>query len=632
MTEAEESDKSIPYFFPDECPVRYTLQVFPHSAAVKDAAGAPWACSVSPFVDTEPLLIGDDGERPPPPPPPVPIDKVARCEECFAYISPFSDITTRYWKCALCGHMSRITQELSRYRQHNAFQVLPELSQETVEFELPLKTKGAKLRSGEVLLEAGYLAKEPAAARPVVYLAVVDECGGQEYHDVMAEASVLEGCARNLPDETRLGAVTMSDRLGLVDLQAPLPHVQFIDMGLGQGVGAGERVGSGSGSGSGGGGGDDSGDGSGSDGDGGAAMTSVSDIGAVGLSDVMSLDELFCPLGGNRERISANVRGLRRACRAGGDIPTGESVGSRATGLTVKLLLDLLLGVGAAGAGSAAHSGGDGGGQGDGGKKKPAVDRGEGFTFAGCRLMLFLGGAADRGPGAVGAVSLPPAAAAAVGGEGGGNGEGEGDGFVHDQLFRGESKALGFYRGQAYRAASRGVSVDVHCFASKTCKHFGLSSMAPLALTTGGSVFRHSLLHQREGEERVTSLGKEVCAELLRPRVYDGAFAMDFEFRGGGGGAQLEWSDEADTSSIVQSAFAYTAVIPSDDVGDETDISGGGGGGDPKAARMVTVQRLRVSTVKTEASPSVGAVAMMADPATVAAVLAHKVVSEARRR
>ena len=48
----------------------------------------------------------------------------------------------------------------------------------------------------------------------------------------------------------------------------------------------------------------------------------------MGLSDVMSVDELFCPLGGNRERISANVKELRRACRAGGDIPTGESVGS----------------------------------------------------------------------------------------------------------------------------------------------------------------------------------------------------------------------------------------------------------------------------------------------------------------
>lgn len=46
----------------------------------------------------------------------------------------------------------------------------------------------------------------------------------------------------------------------------------------------------------------------------------------MGLSDVMSLDELFCPLGGNRDRISANVRGLRRACRADGDIPAGDSV------------------------------------------------------------------------------------------------------------------------------------------------------------------------------------------------------------------------------------------------------------------------------------------------------------------
>lgn len=81
-----------------------------------------------------------------------------------------------------------------------------------------------------------------------------------------------------------------------------------------------------------------------------------------------------------------------------------------------------------------------------------------------------------------------------------------------------------------------------------------------------------------------------------------------------------------------QSAFAYTAVVPSDDVGDETDVSGGDGGGDQRAARMMTVQRLRVSTVKAKASPSVGTVATMADPATVAAVLAHKVVSEARRR
>lgn len=53
-----------------------------------------------------------------------------------------------------------------------------------------------------------------------------------------------------------------------------------------------------------------------------------------------------------------------------------------------------------------------------------------------------------------------------------------------------QPRALGFYRGQAYRAASSGVSVDVHCFASKSCNHFGLSSIAPLAMTTGGGLFR----------------------------------------------------------------------------------------------------------------------------------------------
>lgn len=42
--------------------------------------------------------------------------------------------------------------------------------------------------------------------------------------------------------------------------------------------------------------------------------------------------------------------------------------------------------------------------------------------------MLFLGGAPDWGPGAVGVVS--PGL--------GGDGEAEGDRFVHDQLFRGE--------------------------------------------------------------------------------------------------------------------------------------------------------------------------------------------------
>ena len=51
----------------------------------------------------------------------------------------------------------------------------------------------------QVLLESSYLAKEPAAARPVVYLAVIDESGGPEYHAAMAEVrtcAVVLSCPR----------------------------------------------------------------------------------------------------------------------------------------------------------------------------------------------------------------------------------------------------------------------------------------------------------------------------------------------------------------------------------------------------------------------------------------------------
>lgn len=65
---------------------------------------------------------------------------------------------------------------------------------------------------------------------------------------------------------------------------------------------------------------------------------------------------------------------------------------------------------------------------------------------------------------------------------------------------------------------------------------------------------------------------------------------------------------------------------------EESGDAGNGGKAGNKAARMVTVRRLRVSTVRTDSSPSVEVVAKAADPATVAVVLAHKVVSEARRR
>lgn len=68
MPEAEGSDKSIPYFFPDECPVRFTLQVFPHSGLLS-AGLATRTPPEAPFFDVLPLpgCLGKScGAIPPP--------------------------------------------------------------------------------------------------------------------------------------------------------------------------------------------------------------------------------------------------------------------------------------------------------------------------------------------------------------------------------------------------------------------------------------------------------------------------------------------------------------------------------------------------------------------------------------
>ncbi|CAM9904986.1 unnamed protein product, partial [Discosporangium mesarthrocarpum] len=190
----------------------------------------------------------------------------------------------------MCGTRNRLTSALSRYRKADVFQKLPELSRQTVEFELPLDSKGAMMQSGEVQLNGGYLAKEPEATRPLVYLAVVDELGGEEYHDVMA--TVLTKLVEALPDGSRLGLVTMSDRLGLLDLSGSIPHLQFVDLDMLDGSGTGDGVVQVRNK----------------------AGRGLSSTGGMDLSDIMSLEELLCPVAGNRENMRAIMGRLKGVC------------------------------------------------------------------------------------------------------------------------------------------------------------------------------------------------------------------------------------------------------------------------------------------------------------------------------
>lgn len=60
------------------------------------------------------------------------------------------------------------------------------------------------------MLEEGYLAKEPASSRPLVYLAVVDETGDRKFHDTMAEVRLWRSHrSENDGANDRYGAISL---------------------------------------------------------------------------------------------------------------------------------------------------------------------------------------------------------------------------------------------------------------------------------------------------------------------------------------------------------------------------------------------------------------------------------------
>ena len=76
--------------------LRPTVTSFPENAGVKDDSGLVWGCVLQPFASQgaalDPVLQ-----------PPLPVETIARCEHCFAYINPYCHVDFKAWHCSLCG-------------------------------------------------------------------------------------------------------------------------------------------------------------------------------------------------------------------------------------------------------------------------------------------------------------------------------------------------------------------------------------------------------------------------------------------------------------------------------------------------------------------------------------------------
>ena len=84
--------------------VRFTIGSFPGSKELRDATGLPWGCTVQPFAQEEEGAAATLS-----PEALTKAEEVARCEECYAYISAFCNLDRFSWRCTLCDALNTFT-------------------------------------------------------------------------------------------------------------------------------------------------------------------------------------------------------------------------------------------------------------------------------------------------------------------------------------------------------------------------------------------------------------------------------------------------------------------------------------------------------------------------------------------
>ncbi|KAJ4980050.1 hypothetical protein NE237_010830 [Protea cynaroides] len=179
--------------------VRATVSRFPMDADAQEAGGLPWGVTVTPFATVdergEPPAYGSDGHLLP------------RCENCWAYFNTHCELEQWAWSCSLCGALNGLSSEaVTRYSQPLA---CAEMRSTFIDLELPVDGPG----------------EEPMQARPV-YVAAVDLSSSEEFLELIKSAvlAALEA----LGPGSLFGLATFSHKIGLYDVQGPIPVVKNI--------------------------------------------------------------------------------------------------------------------------------------------------------------------------------------------------------------------------------------------------------------------------------------------------------------------------------------------------------------------------------------------------------------------
>ncbi|KAK6926568.1 Sec23/Sec24, helical domain [Dillenia turbinata] len=179
--------------------VRATVSRFPIDADAQEASGIPWGVTVTPFATKDengnPPIYGSDGHLLP------------RCENCWAYFNTLCELDQWAWTCCLCGTLNGLSsQAIARY---SVPQSCPEMMSSFFDLELPLEESE----------------EEMTLAHPV-YVAAVDLSSSEEFLELTKSA--LLAALEALAPGSLFGLATFSHKLGLYDVQGPVPVVKNV--------------------------------------------------------------------------------------------------------------------------------------------------------------------------------------------------------------------------------------------------------------------------------------------------------------------------------------------------------------------------------------------------------------------
>ncbi|KAF5819682.1 putative sec23/Sec24, trunk domain, sec23/Sec24, helical domain-containing protein [Helianthus annuus] len=179
--------------------VRATVLRFPSEPDAQESSGLPWGVTVTPFAAKDENgnspLYGSGG------------DLIPRCENCWAYYNTYCDQEQWAWTCAICGTLNGLSSET--IARHANPESSPETMSSFIDLELPLD--GAE--------------EEDMQARPV-YVAAIDLASSEEFLELTKSA--LLAALEALAPGSLFGLATFSHKLGLYDVQGPIPVVKNV--------------------------------------------------------------------------------------------------------------------------------------------------------------------------------------------------------------------------------------------------------------------------------------------------------------------------------------------------------------------------------------------------------------------